>query len=159
MNKRTRRGLVRKYYIFLVNLKMELDNNDELSVYKMLREYKIDTRLQKALHDLKIVSRGRIKQWIVTDPTMDMAKACIKQILLTRRVEAERRKQKKEQNLFSNIPEEKYHNTTHKEFKKANPKAIRVGSGYYHTPENKRYWKQVFSFKIFGIKCKFFKLK
>ena len=69
MAKRTKRGLVRKYYVFLVNLKLEIESNADMSIFLLLKQYRVDTRLQKAIYDLKLVSRGRVKSWLVSDPT------------------------------------------------------------------------------------------
>jgi hypothetical protein len=158
MSKRTKRGLVRKYYIFLVNLKGEIENNEEVSIFNLLRVNHIDTRLQKAIYQLKIVSRGRIKSWLVDFPTLDMAEACIKQIKINR--DQEKIKNLKPKNLFSDQEKtDRYYNTTHKEYQRLNPEAVRVGKGYYHPIENKRKWREIFSFKFFNLKCKFFKLK
>tara|TARA_R110000787_G_scaffold148149_2_gene262045 strand:+ start:3870 stop:4310 length:441 start_codon:yes stop_codon:yes gene_type:complete len=146
MKRNHRVGLARKYYVFLVNLKMEIEKNPYLSINLMLRNHHIDLRLNGALYDLNIVKRGRKKQWLGYNPDLEMANKCIKQIYEKRKVQ-------------KIAHSEKYFNTTHEEFQKENPKAVRVGNGYFHPNKEKKFWSEILSFKIFGIKCKFFKLK
>ena len=147
MKRNHRKGLDRKYFIFLVNLKQAIEVNEYLSINALLKEHSIALRVNGALYDLGIVSRGRKKVWLETDPNLAMAQAVIIQVNETR-------------NQKKLIPsDDKYYNTTHKEFQRLNPNAVRVGKGYYHAPKKEREWKQIFSFKFFNLKCKFFKLK
>ncbi len=145
MTKNYRKGLARKYYVFLVNLKMEIENNPYISVNYLLREHHIDIRLNSVLYDLEIITRGRKTEWLALEPTTEMAQKCMSG------VRAKRYTEKKKS--------DKYYNTTHTEYKKLNPNAIRVGSGYFHPIKKERKWTQILSFKFFNLKCKFFKLK
>lgn len=147
MKRNHRKGLDRKYFIFLVNLKQAIELNEYLSINALLKEHCISLRVNGALYDLGIVSRGRKKVWLETDPNLAMAQAVIIQVNETR-------------NKKKLIPsDDKYYNTTHKEFQRLNPNAVRVGKGYYHPPKKERVWKQILSFRLFNLKCKFFKLK
>ena len=145
MTENYRKGLARKYYIFLVNLKMEIEKNPYISVNYLLREHHIDIRLNSVLYDLEIITRGKKTEWLALEPTIEMAQKCMSG------VRAKRYTTKKES--------DKYFNTTHTEYQKLNPNAIRVGSGYFHPTKKERKWREIFSFKFFNLKCKFFKLK
>ncbi len=147
MKRNHRKGLDRKYYIFLVNLKKAIEENEYMSINRLLKEHHIALRVNGALYDLGIVSRGRKKVWLETDPNLAMAQAVIIQTS----------KNREEKKLIPN--DDKYYNTTHKEFQRLNPNAVRVGKGYYHAPKKERVWTQILSFKLFNLKCKFFKLK
>jgi len=147
MKRNHRKGLDRKYYIFLVNLKKAIEDNQYISINRLLKEHHMALAVNGALYDLGIVSRGFKKIWLETDPNMAMAQALIIQTS----------KKRAEKKLIPS--DDKYDNTTHKEFTKANPNAVRVGKGYYHAPKKERVWTQIFSFKLFNLKCKFFKLK
>lgn len=147
MSKNYRKGLARKYYVFLVNLKMEIENNPYISVNYLLREHHIDIRLNSVLYDLEIITRGRKTEWLALEPTTEMAQKCMTGVRAKRYTEKNK--------------SDKYYNTTHTEYQKLNPNAIRVGSGYYHKPKKRKEktWIEVFKFRIFNLKCKFFKLK
>lgn len=77
MTKNYRKGLARKYYVFLVNLKMEIENNPYISVNYLLREHHIDIRLNSVLYDLEIITRGRKTEWLALEPTIEMAQKCM----------------------------------------------------------------------------------
>ena len=150
MNKirKPRKGMVEKYFNFLVILRGKIQKNPTYQVRHLIYQHRVGTTIMKPLTQLKIISGdGKVgRTWIGRFPDHDMIIELRNQI----------RKNQKSNELTKDIkpfkPADLFHPVSGKQ----------MGVGNVHHFEKKskvRKWSLIKSFIIFNRKFKIYKIK